>query len=47
MWSKIFDENFSLVEEMIQDGASEFYDLGIISDGKIENMRFFIYFART
>lgn len=24
-------------EEMMQDGASEFYDLGIINDGKIEN----------
>ena len=37
MWSKLFDEDFSLAEEMIEDGASEFYDLGIISDGKIEN----------
>ena len=38
MWSKLFDErNFSLSEKMIEDGASEFYDLGIISDGKIEN----------
>lgn len=37
MWSKLFDENFSLGEKMIQDGASEFYDLGIINDGKIEN----------
>ncbi len=37
MWSKLFDEDFSLAEEMIEDGASEFYDLGIIIDGKIEN----------
>ena len=29
MWSKLFDEDFSLAEEMIEDGASEFYDLGI------------------
>ncbi len=37
MWSKLFDANFSLGEEMIEDGASEFYDLGIINDGKIKN----------
>lgn len=37
MWSKLFDEDFSLAEEMIEDVASEFYDLGIIIDGKIGN----------
>lgn len=37
MFSALFDKNFSLGEEMIKDGASEFYDLGIINDGKIEN----------
>ena len=37
MWSKLFDKNFSLAEEMIKDGASEFYDLGIINENKIEN----------
>ncbi len=37
MFSKLFDENFSVGEELIQDGASEFYDLGIINEGKIKN----------
>jgi len=37
MFSKLFDGSFDLGEEMMQDGASEFYDLGIINDGKIEN----------
>ena len=36
MFSKLLDGNFDLGQEMIEDGASEFYDLGVLCDGQIE-----------
>ena len=37
MYSKLFDGNFELGKERMEEGSSEFYDLGIINEGKIEN----------
>ena len=37
MFSKMFDENFDLAEEIMEDGVSEVYDLGVFCEGQIEN----------
>ena len=37
MFSKLLDGNFDLGQEMIEDGASEVYDLGVFCEGQIEN----------